>query len=87
MAKIGATFLLAYLIFGTMAGDWLKHGQATLGCGKNMLLAAAIFTLFFLVGVRATGRYNRFMGFSKWQWGIMPPLALAVGITLRFYAL
>jgi len=33
MAKIGAVFLLAYLLFGTVAGDWAMHGPTTAGYG------------------------------------------------------
>ena len=87
MAKIGSVFLLAFLLFGTVAGDWAMRGPTTADYGRQLLLGAASLTAFFLIGVRATLRYNRFMGFSRWQWGTFPPLALAVGIALRFYAL
>jgi hypothetical protein len=87
MAKIGAVFLMAYLLFGTVMEDYTIHGPTTAGCGTRLMLGAAILVLFFLIGVRATLRYSRFMGFSRWQWAALPPLALAVGMTLRFYAL
>ena len=87
MAKIAAVFLLFYLIFGTVAGDWCLHGHATAGSGRQLLIGAAILALFFLIGIRATQRYHRFMGFSTWQWRVLPPLALATGMALRIYAL
>lgn len=85
--EIAAVFVLAYLLFGTVAGDWAMRGQTTAGSGRQLLLGGAILAAFFLIGVRATLRYGRFMGFPRWQWGVLPPLALIVGILLRFYAL
>lgn len=85
--KIGALFVLPYLLFGTVAGDWAIGGPDSAGHGRQLLLGGAILLAFFLIGVRAIGRYQRFMGFSRWQWAILPPLALGVGIALRIYAL
>ena len=85
--KFAAVFVLAYLLFGTVAGDWAMHGPTTTGYGRQLISGGAILAAFFLLGLRGTRRHSRFMGFSRWQWGVLPPLALAAGMVLRFYAL
>lgn len=85
--KIAAVLVLPYLLFGTVVGDWVMRGPTTAGCGRQLLLGGAVLLAFFLIGLRATARYHRFLGFSPWQWGALPPLLLSIGIALRFYAL
>lgn len=85
--KIAAVFILPYLLFGTVAGDWALRGETTAGYGAQLSLGAAILLGLFLIGARSVVRYHRFLGFSLLQWMILPPLALCVGIALRAYAL
>lgn len=87
MMKFAAIFVLGYLLFGTVAGDWMLRGRDTAGHGRDLLMGAAILVLLFLVGIRATGRYGRFFGFSPWQWRVLPPAALCIGVALRIFVL
>lgn len=85
--KIAAVFILPYLLFGTVADDWVLRGETTADYGAQLILGAAVLLCLFLIGARSVVRYHRFLGFSLLQWMVLPPLALGVGIALRVYAL
>jgi hypothetical protein len=87
MLKFSAIVLILYLLFGTVACDWAMRGQSTFGEGRQLLLGGGILVALFAIGVWTTIRYNHFLGFSRWQWGALPPAALIAGIVLRFYVL
>jgi hypothetical protein len=85
--KMAAIFVVVYLLLGAVVCDFQLHGHMTAHFGQQLLIAGAILGALFLIGWRLTRRHNRFIGLSHWQWGILPPLAIAAGVALRFYAL
>jgi hypothetical protein len=87
LMRFAAFFVLAYLLFGTVAGDWAKHGPTTAGYGQQLLLGGSVLFALFVLGIWVALRYGRFLGFSRLQWGLLPPFALVVGVVLRLYAL
>jgi hypothetical protein len=84
--KIAAVFVLAYLALGAVAGDWWLHGHLTAPYQRQLMIGSAVLAGLFIIALWATRGRHRFIGFSHWQWRILPPLALAVGVALRVYA-
>jgi len=85
--KIAAVFVLAYLTLGAVAGDLWFHGHLTAPYRQQLLIGSAVLAGIFIIALWAKRGRHRFIGFSHWQWRILPPLALAAGVALRVYAM
>ena len=85
--KIGALFLLGFLLLGAVAADRFLNGRTTAGYTNYLMFGGGVACTLFALGLWAAKRHRTFLGFSRWQWAAFPVASFAAGIAARVYML
>ena len=85
--KIGALFLLGFLLLGAVAADRFLNGRTTAGYTNYVMFGGGVACTLFALGLWAAKRQRTFLGFSRWQWAAFPVVSFAAGIAARVYVL
>jgi hypothetical protein len=87
LMKIGALFLLGFVLLGTVAADRFLNGRTTAGYTNYLMFGGGVACTLFALGLGVAKRHRTFMGFSRWQWAAFPVACFAAGIAARVYML